>query len=464
MMKGFSNIIKQKMQEKAYRPSPGAWQAMEAKINAEPALQPKARSRYWIPAAAAALILAAIFIFWPSEPAINTHNPETEQPIASPSPTTPALPNQLEPSRQNTTDEGYMQKPLSSAPQRRIPASKPNRKPQQTTAAPTVAAAPPVNTENIVSAKESHLPKGEGKATEKPSPILQNNTKSLAESTLHPASESRLWQGAIDLPPMPLSLRQLTNVQPATANALLTVPRPLTTSMLQNSKWQLGEVFLLVDNYRAPDGSERSIGLGAELNWQRNNWQLSAGLISQSLTHNQNVNHKKEWYDLHHEDLHIVNARMHRRVDSSWVITGVNKGTYVYDTSYHMTYDTTRKTLSDTSWHSQWQQQEQITRLSYTEIPLHLRYRWQWQRWELQTGVGLNLGILTNQRQSENQNSHIENHLLSDASLQMGLRYHLTPRLSLLVRPHFRFTLGGTGALRSAPARWGMQTGAIVRL
>lgn len=475
MMAPFFDIIKEKLRSHKPEATPQSWAKMEALIEAEPALSPQpsllVSLKKWSAAAVLLLLLGGTtWYFYPDGNSVNMGSNEvknventrtsTPQVTGNKLPSTP--PNQFSaygPHKQEPFGKSITNPELSKSSKAQSIASNPDSHPSATS----------LRAKSLKSDKAPALITDQAAIYRKvkKTTVKIANTPSQRANTFPKTSPNKylkvnMEQQTLQLPPKILNYSGTLSM----ATIPKRDPLPLASAMDEKFRANRGKwsprLNLVSGLYTGKQ--ENSFGIGAELELQNDGWRASAGLINHSVSASQKSKINQPHYHIKSTEYEIINAQINQHIDSTWVILGFNKGVYEYDTTYHTTFDTTHNTVTDTTTHNNWLTNTSTTTMSYTEIPLHVSYAWQWQRWEVTAGAGLTTGFLTQKIGAENKGNRIENHTVGDASLRLGLRYHITPRWSILVRPNYRLNIWQSRPVRTAQTRLGLQWGVSLAL
>lgn len=476
MMAPFFDTIKEKLRSHKPDATSQSWAKMEALIEAEPALSPQpsllVSLKKWSAAAVLLLLLGGTtWYFYPDGTSVNIGNNEVNNTENTRTSTPEMSGNKLP-----ATSPGHFS---SYGPHKQEPFGKSiiNSELNKSSSAQSIASNPDSHlTASSLAAKSLKLVKTPASNTNQAAIYrkVKNtahkiaNTSSQRAGTFPETSPNKSYfkdyiqQQTLQLPPKMLNYNGTLSMATIPKRDPMSLAYAMAEKFRVNRRKWSPQLNLVSGLYTGKQ--ENSFGIGAELEMQNNGWRASAGVINHSVSASQKSRINQPHYHIKSTEYEIVNAQINQHIDSTWVILGFNKGVYEYDTMYHTTFDTTHGTLTDTTTHNNWLTNTSTTTMSYTEIPLHVSYAWQWQRWEITAGAGLTTGFLTQKVGTENKGNRIENNTIGDASLRLGLRYHITPRWSILVRPNYRLNIWQSQPVRTAQTRMGLQWGVSLAL
>lgn len=476
-MASLIDILKEKLRSHKPAPTAHSWAKMEALIDAEPALNPQPTPplsiKRW--SAAAVLLLSlgiATWYFYPGSTSVNKEVTATQNNKPSPTQlnTIANAPDQYGPflTENSKLKTYFRQKPFGKkqtapglAENNEVTGKIPANTKQQPTGLKGISKSSgygKIAAEDGESSSIYRKVKPANK-TVASTPNEDVNTAINAQKLLESRTFKR--QPTLQVPSKTISYNDALPALTTLENYAPLKNYPMENFRINGRKWN-PRINLISGVYQG-DG-ENSFGIGAELELQNNGWRASAGVINHSVNVSRNVKVNKPRHEFHSEEHLFINAQIEQHIDSTWVILGFNKGTYQLDTSYHTTYDTIRKTATDTNTYDNWLNRPTTTTMSYTEIPVHVSYAWLWQRWEISAGAGFTTGFLTQKVGGEHEDDHIENHTIGDASLRLGLRYHISPKWSIILRPNYRFNIWQSQPIRATQSRTGLQWGVSLAL
>ena len=452
-MAGLWDKLKQKMEGGGYQPSEAAWQNMQERLDAHPEFTKTNRAAYWYwgRVAAGLALLATLSWFGYNQWTAGDieSKPQTEQ--------QPITNQETQPAENNTPEKLSNPSPQSENP---IADETNSQKENNTSPASHDEKNIAASADQPVVANTNTAPK---QAIQQTNPISNSQNAAAIVEKAQRTEVATLPQEIIQyrsIQDLPQLNQKVTQVASDLAGPQLS-KIPFTNRGLSNL--HLGSVSALYTHSSASAGAENNSGFGVEAQFDLGNWHAAVGLINQSV--NSNFRHKIETqrhsFDTSRFDVIHVTSR--QVVDSTWIVLGVNKGIYVYDTTYHNSYDTSTVSRVDTSYYLAEEEIEQTITLGYSEVPVHIGYSWRINRFELSLRAGVNLGMLTQQK-GRGEDFEISNDWMADASLQAGLRYYLNSDFSLLVRPTYRQTLVAHPESQRANSRVGAQWGLTYHL
>lgn len=136
------------------------------------------------------------------------------------------------------------------------------------------------------------------------------------------------------------------------------------------------------------DRSREVPGLGIEAEYAWGGWSLSSGLmwhreslqITTQSQHRQNTFNSVEWYEW---DTVTVT-----RIDSSWVISGINQGGWVYDTTITDESRSVLRERQDSSFYISSSYEQRSVLSNRVSVPLMFGKEWKTDRWSVGVQAG----------------------------------------------------------------------------
>ena len=179
-------------------------------------------------------------------------------------------------------------------------------------------------------------------------------------------------------------------------------------------------------------------GVGVDIDIQKGNWLFNTGVSYYTFNRNlfANDTYEKENYT----DIRTTNwdTTTTIRLDSVWVIDGPFSGHYVNTSDTTTLVDTTVTSRTDTSIARITAREEIRVKLSYVEIPLLIGQRFKFNRLAIDVYGGVALSQITS---SNLEGGDISEKFGVAAILQPGFRYYITEKWSVFGRSGLRYSL-----------------------
>lgn len=179
-------------------------------------------------------------------------------------------------------------------------------------------------------------------------------------------------------------------------------------------------------------------GIGVDIDIQKGNWLFNTGVSYYSLNRNLYATNTYEKQNYTEIRTTAWDTTVTISPDSVWIIDGPFLGHYVNTSDTTTTIDSTVTSRTDTSTTKITAQEETRVKLSYIEVPLLVGQRFKFNRLAIDLYGGVALSQITSSNQ---EGGDISEKFGVSAVLQPGLRYYLTEKWSVFGRSGLRYSL-----------------------
>ncbi len=503
-----------KLDQGAPQASPSAWEAMQEKMGAYPQLAPKVAKPwwFWVSIIVFPLIALSVFIFFlPTAPfglsADESNGQQTKQilnetqsqeaiPQPKPSkseqstltdasqsnqqaPSAKAKPNQEERQKKgtaavdsassqalsNSTDEGVssgtpneietappssgLEDVVTDAPSFAFKPQKQSPESQEDASKNSVGDPKNTSSTNPLAPADPKAPAGKTSVTDqnKKQENLQDQTLAQEEDA-QPDSEPAKQESEIDS----LNLAEVDS-------SLMAAPKAgkKPDFLRPELGFQFSRADWLIAAWSPLDGSGHfALATGLQGNWQRNRFQLSAGLLVGQAFIQENFVTTGQFNRVDSSLMTEIETRQELQITPVWVIDSFFSGRWVNDTAVITVTDTLQTTVYDTVNITTENARSQTRQLAFAELPILAGYRWQTNRWSWQIQAG---GVFNQLTSSNLPETGSQSRFGMDVILQPALGFKITDRMGIFTRWDLRYNLLENPWLNRAKLRYGLQLG-----
>lgn len=185
-------------------------------------------------------------------------------------------------------------------------------------------------------------------------------------------------------------------------------------------------------------GDFHASGVGVDIDIQKGNWLFNTGVSYYSLNRNLYATNTYEKQNYTEIRTTAWDTTVTISPDSVWIIDGPFLGHYVNTSDTSTTIDSTVTSRTDTSTTRITAQEETRVKLSYIEVPLLVGQRFKFNRLAIDLYGGVALSQITSSNQ---EGGNISEKFGVSAVLQPGLRYYITEKWSVFGRSGLRYSL-----------------------
>lgn len=179
-------------------------------------------------------------------------------------------------------------------------------------------------------------------------------------------------------------------------------------------------------------------GIGVDIDIQKGNWLFNTGVSYYTFNRNLFANNTYEKQNYTEIRTTAWDTTVAISPDSVWIIDGPFLGHYVNTSDTTTTIDSTVTSRTDTSTTKITAQEETRVKLSYIEVPLLVGQRFKFNRLAIDLYGGVALSQITSSNQ---EGGDISEKFGVSAVLQPGLRYYITEKWSVFGRSGLRYSL-----------------------
>lgn len=179
-------------------------------------------------------------------------------------------------------------------------------------------------------------------------------------------------------------------------------------------------------------------GVGVDIDIQKGNWLFNTGVSYYSLNRNLYATNTYEKQNYTEIRTTAWDTTVAISPDSVWIIDGPFLGHYVNTSDTTTTIDPTVTSRTDTSTTRITAQEETRVKLSYIEVPLLIGQRFKFNRLAIDLYGGVALSQITSSNQ---EGGDVSEKFGVSAVLQPGLRYYITEKWSVFGRSGLSYSL-----------------------